>query len=298
MLVLEDQLANSEKTRASAETLAADLPKTRDLLALTERKLREVQTDLEQLRKRGEEMAAKLQAAEQQHRLDQSTLAATQKSLAQQKAATTALGEGRFAGVDLSGKRVVLLVDMSGSMSASDPRTIDASKWPEVGRTVAQVLRSLQDAEKFQVILFADAPEFLLGKPQEWLTYDRLSSPEEVQQAMARVKPSGNTNLYAALENAFRFKNQGLDTIFLFSDGLPNVGTGLPNPAPTQEGAAAQILGKHVRDTIRTNWNPPLAGPRVKIHAVGFFYESPTLGAFLWSLARENGGSFVGMSRP
>jgi hypothetical protein len=36
----------------------------------------------------------------------------------------------------------------------------------------------------------------------------------------------------------------------------------------------------------------------VRINAVGFFFESPDGGAFLWALARENDGNFVGMSRP
>ena len=37
---------------------------------------------------------------------------------------------------------------------------------------------------------------------------------------------------------------------------------------------------------------------RVRINTIGFFFESPDVGAFLWALARENDGSFVGMSRP
>jgi hypothetical protein len=37
---------------------------------------------------------------------------------------------------------------------------------------------------------------------------------------------------------------------------------------------------------------------RVRINSIGFFYESPEVGAFLWALSRENDGSFVGMSRP
>ena len=44
--------------------------------------------------------------------------------------------------------------------------------------------------------------------------------------------------------------------------------------------------------------NDPSGRPRVRINAVGFFYESPEVGAFLWALARENDGSFVGMSKP
>ena len=47
-----------------------------------------------------------------------------------------------------------------------------------------------------------------------------------------------------------------------------------------------------------TSWNPPKAADRVRINAVGFFYESPDVGAFLWAMTRENDGSFVGMSKP
>jgi hypothetical protein len=36
----------------------------------------------------------------------------------------------------------------------------------------------------------------------------------------------------------------------------------------------------------------------VRINAVGFFFDSPEVGAFLWALAREHDGGFVGMSRP
>jgi hypothetical protein len=102
--------------------------------------------------------------------------------------------------------------------------------------------------------------------------------------------------MHAAFDAAFRFKAQGLDTIFVFSDGLPNVGPGLPAQPPKDENAQAALLSKYLLDTIRARWN---AGTqRVAIHAVGFFYESPNLGAFLWALTRENGGSFVGMSKP
>ena len=33
----------------------------------------------------------------------------------------------------------------------------------------------------------------------------------------------------------------------------------------------------------------------VRINAVGFFFESPDVGAFLWAMAREHRGSFVGL---
>jgi hypothetical protein len=141
----------------------------------------------------------------------------------------------------------------------------------------------------------------LLGNDDRWINYDPRTSPERIREAIAAVKPKGNTNMYAAFEAAFRFKSDGLDAVYLFSDGLPNIGPGLtPEQNRTlKELERGDILSQYVRRTLKTTWNRPTVDrTRVKINAVGFFYESPDLGAFLWALARENDGSFVGMSKP
>ena len=96
----------------------------------------------------------------------------------------------------------------------------------------------------------------------------------------------------------------GLDTIYLFSDGLPNIGDGVPDAKARRtletgrEPELSGRLAKHIRKTLKTAWNRDTGTDRVRINAVGFFYESPDVGAFLWALARENEGSFVGMSKP
>ena len=123
--------------------------------------------------------------------------------------------------------------------------------------------------------------------------------------ALLKVKPYDDTNLYAGLELAFRLRNPGgLDAVYLFSDGLPTSGPGLTaaeqnRQPPLSELELGEKLGKYIRRTLNNDWNRPLAGrPKVMIHSVGFYFDSPDVGAFLWSLSRENGGSFVGMSRP
>src|SRR5262249_39942929 len=119
--------------------------------------------------------------------------------------------------------------------------------------------------------------------------------------ALAATKPKGNTNMYAALEGAFQFRAQGLDTVYLLSDGLPNIGEGLsPDAARVmRETERTDALARHIRTTLKARWNATLPGQtKVRINAVGFFYESPDVGAFLWALTRENDGSFVGMSKP
>ncbi len=138
-----------------------------------------------------------------------------------------------------------------------------------------------------------------MGSDGQWIDYD-AKTPDKIGAALAATRPKGNTNMYMALDAAFRFRPQGLDTIYLLSDGLPNIGEGLsPEQARTMtETQRSDALSRTVRDALKRRWNVPQSGRKVRINAIGFFYESPEVGAFLWAMARENDGSFVGMSKP
>lgn len=282
---LDEALSRAEKTQDRATALEADVMRLRKELEKSGLKIAEKEKETQIALD-----AAKLDANTLRRLLDDQQATSGRLRVQLQQAAN------RFAGIDLSGKRVVCLVDMSGSMGAVDANTMEPSKWPTVCQTVQQVLKSLPDVEKFQVVVFSDKITYPLGRPGEWVDFERGKSPDEVYSALTRTKPEGNTHLYAAFEAAFRFKPIGLDTIYLFSDGLPNVGPGLPPNPPADETSQGNLLGNHLRETIRRQWNN--TGPPVRVHAIGFFYESPALGAFLWSLTRENGGNFVGMSKP
>lgn len=209
--------------------------------------------------------------------------------------------DNRFAGLALTGRRIVFLVDMSASMMYVDEQTEAPGKWLSVRETLTRIMRSLPEMEKYQVILFSDKLIYPLGQENQWLDYDARSSVDRLSNAIGAIKPSGNTDMYAAFEAAFRLRSQGLDTIYVFSDGLPNRGAGLTLEASRQmkDTERADVLSKYVRKTLTTTWNRSLTGnPRVRINTVGFFYESPDVGAFLWALAREHDGGFVGMSKP
>jgi hypothetical protein len=229
------------------------------------------------------------------------SLRGERKSLLDQASRARAAAENRFAGIELTGRRVVFLVDMSGSMELVDENTSAPDKWAGVRSTLAKIMRSLPDLEKFQVILFSDRVTYLLGSDQRWLDYDSTTSEDRVTRTLAAIKPRGNTDMYIAFEAAFRYRPLGLDTIYVFSDGLPNIGTGLSTEAARamKEDERSVILSKYIRKILKSEWNADRAGqPKVRINTVGFFYESPDVGAFLWALARENAGSFVGMSKP
>jgi hypothetical protein len=209
--------------------------------------------------------------------------------------------DNRFAGIQLTGRRVVFLIDMSGSMDYIDDNTKAPEKWLGVRNTVAKIMRSLPDLEKFQIITFSDKTHFALGGDGQWLDYDPKATTDQVFQTLAGITPEGGTNMYTAMQAVFTMRAKGLDTVYFLSDGLPNLGEGVrPEEANTlTEVERGFRLGQVIRNKLKTDWNREQEGkPRVHINTVGFFYESPDVGAFLWALARENDGSFVGMSRP
>jgi hypothetical protein len=190
-------------------------------------------------------------------------------------------------------------------------------KWPLVCKSAARNLQSLPNLTQVQVIVFSSDVAYPLGKPGEWLDYNPATSPAVVERNLLKVAPRGGTDLHAGLKEAFKFRDKGLEAIYFFSDGLPNQGPGIPEDeekrfsalertsaeqAKLVEGMRGKKLGDYLRKEIREKWNAPKKGAgqpaRVRIESIGFFYESPDLGSFLWGLSRENNGGFVGMSRP
>jgi len=207
--------------------------------------------------------------------------------------------EARFAGIALTGRRVVFVVDMSGSMKLIDDKTAAPDKWSIVAETIGRVMRSLPELEQFQVVTFSRKAQYLFGEG-EWLPYQGEASVRRTVDTLKKIDPAGDTNIYEAMDLTFRLKSGGLDTIYLFSDGLPTSGQGLTSDEEKKltDAARTEKLARHLRSTLTTVWNRPADPGRVRINAVGFFFESPDVGAFLWALSRENDGSFVGMSRP
>jgi hypothetical protein len=221
------------------------------------------------------------------------------KLLARARALQTA-AEQRFAGIELNGENVVFLIDMSGSMELIDAKTPDPDKWPKVCEVLARLMRSLNGLKRFQVILFSSRTRYLFGHDGQWLKYDPETSAKLTADTMRGIKPQGETNMHLAFAEAFRYRSLGLDAIYVLSDGLPNAGDGLPAAVDQlNDSQRTEYLSRHLRQKLRNEWNRALPEQlRVRIHTLGFFFESPDVGAFLWALAREHDGSFVGMSKP
>src|SRR5207253_1263665 len=109
-------------------------------------------------------------------------LTALQKELGEQRGITDKAvqarlaAENRFAGIELTGRRVVFLVDMSGSMDYVDEKTRAPDKWLGVREALVKIARSLPQLEKYQVILFSDKATFLFGSEEGWIGYEPKTS--------------------------------------------------------------------------------------------------------------------------
>jgi hypothetical protein len=245
----------------------------------------------------------------------------------------------RVGGVTLEGKRVVFLVDVSGSMTELAPGIPNRDKWPLVCDHVGEVMASIAAPYQYQVITFSDAVAYPLGNKGKWLDYTKEGQARDAAARLKKIIPKGETDLGKALQEAFTYRDrkEKLEAIYVFSDGLPT-GEALPKeeraPAAVAELFAAlpalpaanpwgtawlahradaaarasedhesnQERSKRVCAEVRTaveRWNAPDdQRKRVRIESIGFFYQTPELGSFLWTLARDNGGHFVGMSKP
>lgn len=288
---LNDAEGKLRLVRAKADTAASSLSDEAKKLSAAEARIKDLEKFLDN---------RKSVMIDMQGKLDE--LQSDRKSLSEQMAKFKAAADNRFAGIHLTGRRVVFLVDMSGSMKMVDENTLAPEKWTGLISTIEKIMKSLPDLEKFQIVMFSEGVSFPIGDPSEWNDYNPQSSPALAKQTLLRIEPKGNTNMYSAFEAAFRFRPKGLDTVYLLSDGLPNAGPGLSPLEQTRnlsESEKGDKLGKYIRNMLKQSWNRPTIGQAsVKINSIGFFYESPEVGAFLWALSRENDGSFVGMSKP
>src|SRR5262245_2594984 len=272
-----------------ARILEDDLTRSKKDVVDYQKRFRDLLLTQEALSKRMAQQTRDLSAANNTISL----LKAEKNNLANQVQLVKEEGKHRFAGITLTGQSVLFLVDMSGSMAMTDENTLDPDKWPEVCATIGKIMRSMPNLKKYQVILFSDKVRYPLGRNRRWLDFELGATPRTVVNTLKEIKPKGETNMADVFEEAFRYRADGLDTIYLISDGLPNAGDGLPaNSSNLTESQKTEYCSKYIRNRLKKVLNRANAEKaKVRINTIGFFFESPDVGAFLWALAREHDGS-------
>jgi hypothetical protein len=184
--------------------------------------------------------------------------------------------EAVVAGVEFSilglaseSKSFVIVVDMSGSMLAYTDLMI---------KSVLEVLEPLDDTNEFAIIGYQGNPAPVLWTfpPSSGLvqgTPDNLDAARDFTRGLAR-RFAGSTPTHYAVLSAMQYS---ADSIILMSDGEPD-------NAP----------GFIIQDIAGLN---RFENKEIHTVAIGDYTQNRGLVMFLQTLARQNGGDFVGVSR-
>ncbi|MBL8861081.1 MAG: VWA domain-containing protein [Planctomycetes bacterium] len=212
----------------------------------------------------------------------------------------------QFYGIEIRSKRVVFVIDVSGSMEASmgGSEYQGASRMEAARRELVKIIEALPPGSLFNIISFSDAVVPWLdhveaaadvasgGKggarkgpstgPKKEDTRDEKAKARDAQKQkeadellrkkateyVNRLNARGGTNIHDAFEAAF--EDPYVDTIFFLSDGIPSTGKEVDPVA--------------IRDVVK-RWNETR---RLKINCVAIGIELPLLS---W-IAEDAGGEY------
>jgi hypothetical protein len=183
--------------------------------------------------------------------------------------ALTAGVEFSILGLATEAKSFVIVIDMSGSMISYTDLMI---------KSVLEVLEPLDDTNEFAIIGYQGNPSPLLwnypdGSELIQATPENLQAARDFTNSLAR-RFSGSTPTHYAVLSALQYP---ADAVILMSDGEPDNAPGF-------------IL----QDIASLN---RFEGKEIHTVAIGDYTQNRGLVMFLQSLAKQNGGDFVGVSR-
>lgn len=183
--------------------------------------------------------------------------------------AAVASDEFSILGLASNAKSFVIVIDMSGSMMAYSDLMI---------KSVLEILQPLDETNQLAIVGYQGDPAPVLWNYPGPDTLMR-GTPENLRQAREFARGltnrfSGSTPTYVALKAALQFKS---DAIILMSDGQPD-----NNP---------NFIIQDITNENRFT--------RIEIHtvAIGDYTSNRGLVMFLQTLAQNNYGDFVGVSR-
>jgi hypothetical protein len=211
----------------------------------------------------------------------------------------TFIGDGNrqyLTGLNLGGKRIAILLDISASMLAdklvqvirlrnmSDSIQRSAQKWTQSVNTVNWLTAQLPVASDYQIITFNTSAKTLLpGTEGKWLEVADQAQLTKVGSALRKLIPSGGTSL----ENAFlalQKLSPAPDNIFLITDGLPTQGTSPPRGSKVSGPERQRLYAQAIRQLPS----------KVPVNIILSPMEGdPMAASELWQLAQFTRGSLL-----
>jgi hypothetical protein len=213
------------------------------------------------------------------------------------------IGQGNrqyLTGLNLGGRRIVILLDISSSMLADRLvniirlRNMDegtqrkADKWVRALNTVDWLAAQLPPDADYQVITFnTEAQAALASTQDQWLEVANQAQLESVGAALRKITPSGGTSLETALAS-LKNLSPAPDNIFLITDGLPTQGSRPPRGSKVSGAQRLKFYQQAVKQLP--------SGVPVNVILAPMEGDPMAASAF-WQLAQGTRGAFLAPSR-
>lgn len=294
------QANTPESPVPSPEQAAAQIEKLRQQIAEMRAKVADQSGDSLAEKESPEQLRADIQRLEE----GLSRLGASQQAAGSGSRVRSFTGDGNrqyLTGMQMGGKRVVILVDASASMLAGtyvnvvryrampDARKRKAPKWRQVVAAVDWLTTQIEPASRFQIYVFNEQTRSVVpGSDGDWLEASAAGTLEQAMKELRKVVPEKGTSLANAF-SALQQLKPAPDNIYLLTDGLPTQGKQAPGGVTTVKPAQrASFFNQAVREL------PGRAPVNVLLYPMD---GDPDAAGFFWRLAIATKGSFLTPSR-
>ncbi|MGB7347482.1 MAG: VWA domain-containing protein [Pirellulaceae bacterium] len=187
-----------------------------------------------------------------------------------ESAARIKLQRQQYYGIDIEAKRLLFVIDHSGSMKAN---TKSYGRWGtrlgDAKRALTKAIEELPEDHEFGIIFYSQSVR--MWKPE--LVYATAKNKKDATTFVYRLGVGGSTNTYGALRASMDFDDD-LEAVFVLTDGKPSSGN-IVDP------------GRIVDDIVYRNRLRHL-----KINTIGIAVNDHTK-LFLKSLAQRCSGQFT-----
>jgi len=209
------------------------------------------------------------------------------------------VGEGNrqyLTGLILGGNRILIMVDISGSMLDSTivniirrrnlplDQRLDSQKWVQVRRIVDWLTAQLPPPSQYQIFTFNNQTRALLpGTEGSWLEVADETQLSSAVNLLGETVPTEGTNLEQAFA-AVKTLNPPPDNIYLITDGLPTLGSRGSDSGTISGRDREELFERALRELP----------PRIPVNVIMAPLEGdPMAAALYWQLTVASGGSFL-----
>lgn len=209
------------------------------------------------------------------------------------------IGDGNrqyLTGLILGGNRILILVDISGSMldntivniirrrNMPESERLNAPKWQQVLKTVDWLTTQLPVPSQYQIYVFNDEIRPLLpGTDGQWLEVADAEQLTSAVEALKATVPANGTNLEKVFA-AIAAMPSPPDNVYLLTDGLPTLGSRGPASGTISGRDREELFERALREVPKN----------IPVNVIMLPLEGdPAAPGWYWQLAMESGGSFM-----